>query len=404
MVKFCTSCGTANTPGARFCAKCGTAIDVQPAEPDSPVEPVASEAHRPIVAPTMPEPVDTAPVYYESAEIPAEAAPARNWIVIGAVVGTLLLIGALYFWLFVVDDMGGTSASSYGNEVKTSETVEAKQMFAMTEANIRDKPTTVGSAILGKMPRGSAVTGVVKLGEDGVSEWLELADGKGFIGVVNLSDTEPPEIAKALNDKIWVADGPIEIWSQPDSASTLIDRVSEGTKLTLAGLTANDYIEIKLRAGGVGYIADGAAILARTGGKPIVISFNPATCNFGGEIGAEFAKIGAKLKAQWAELENREYPDEAAREKAYAAIEGKSTFVKLPRSFEGLSLTGIAQHYESQSLYFADPAAKVMDVFRAKGFKIGRDGQFPSTELYAGIATTRGEGAAYGKSELGCGV
>ena len=76
----------------------------------------------------------------------------------------------------------------------------------------------------------------------------------------------------------------------------------------------------------------------------------------------------------------------------------------MPRSFEGLSLTGIAQHYESQSLYFADPAAKVMDVFRAKGFKIGRDGQFPSTELYAGIATTRGEGAAYGKSELGCGV
>ena len=58
----------------------------------------------------------------------------------------------------------------------------------------------------------------------------------------------------------------------------------------------------------------------------------------------------------------------------------------------------------SISLYFADPAAKVMGVFRAKGFRISRDGQFPSTELYAGISATRGEGAAYGKSELGCGV
>jgi hypothetical protein len=332
MVKFCASCGTANTPDARFCAKCGHAIKVEGVEPASSAEPVASEAYRPIASPPMPDPVDPAPVYYESADIPDELAPARNWVVIGAVIGTLLVIGALYFWLFVADDMGGTTDSSYDNKVEASKTVEAKQMFAMTEANIRDKPTTIGSVILGKMPRGSAVTGVIKLGEDGTSEWLELADGKGFIGVVNLSDTEPPQITKALNDTIWEADGPVEIWSQPDSASTLVDRVSEGTKLTLAGLTANDYIEIKLRAGGVGYIADGAAILARAGGKPIAISFNPATCNFGGEIGAEFAKIGAKLKAQWAELENREYPDEAAREKAYAAVEGKSTFVCRPGS------------------------------------------------------------------------
>lgn len=404
MVKFCTSCGTANTPDARFCAKCGSAIPPDSDDSTPGVESGPAKAYRPIVPPSAPDPVDTGPVFYESAEIPIDEAPPRNWVVIGAVIGALLVIGALYFWLFVADDMGEAAGGSYGNSVEAGATVEPKQMFAMTEANIRDKPTTVGSNVLGKMPRGSAVTGVVKLGEDGISDWLELADGKGFVGVVNLSDTEPPEIVKALNDKIWTTDGPIEIWSQPNSASTLIDRVSEGAKLTLAGLTTNDYIEIKLSRGGVGYIADGAAILARAGGKPIAISFNPATCNFGGEIGAEFAKIGAKLKAQWADLENREYADEAAREKAYALVESKSTFVKLPRSFEGLSLTAIAQHYESQSLYFADPAAKVMGVFRAKGFRISRDGQFPSTELYAGISATRGEGAAYGKSELGCGV
>ena len=354
----------------------------------------------PAIEPAPAEPV-AHPVFENAA---AEERPARNWLFIVGAVGTLLLVGALYFWLFVADDMRGSDSGSSGEDVEVADSGEVRQMFVMTEANIRDKATTVGSTILGKMPRGSAVTGVVKLGEDGTTEWLQLQDGNGFIATVNLSDVQPPEIAKALNDKVWVADSTIDIWSQPDSSSDLRDRVSEGTKLTLSGLTLNDYIEVKLGKGGVGYLADGSAILARLGGKPIAISFNPQTCVFGGEIGAEFAKIGTKLRAQWQELENKDFVDDEARDKAYAAAEGKSSYVKLARSFEGLSLTAIGQHYESQSLYFADPPAKVIEVFRSKGFRIGNDGTFPSTELYAGISATRGEGAAYGKSELGCGV
>jgi uncharacterized protein YgiM (DUF1202 family) len=404
MVQFCTSCGTANTPDARFCAKCGTAMKMVAPNATPPIEQQPAHTELPVSLPQHDIAAEEVTPYESPADIPEEPRPTRNWLLPAAVVGTLLVIGALYFWLFVADDMRPSSGSSYGNSVKADETTAPKQMFTMTEANIRDKPTTVGSNILGKLPRGSAVTGVVKLGEDGTTDWMELADGKGFVGMVNLSDTQPPEISKMLNDKIWSTDAAIDIWSQPDITSTLLDRVAEGTKLTLSGLTANDFIEIKLRKGGVGYIADGAAILARVNGKPIAISFNPNSCNFGGELEAEFAKISARLKAQWADLENKEFSDEAAREKAYGAAEGKSTYLKIPRSFDGLSLTAIAQHYESQSLYFADPPAKVIEAFRAKGYKIGRDGTFPSTELYAGISATRGEGAAYGKSELGCGV
>lgn len=330
--------------------------------------------------------------------------PQRNWLTIGAIAGAIALIAALYFFLFVADDMGGSAGGDYGNSADAGDTSPPKRMFAMAEVNIRDKPTTTGSAIIGKLSRGSAVTGVVKASADGGGDWLELADGKGFIATANLSDTQPPEIAKALGDKVWTADTRLDIWAQPDTASSLVEKVSEGTRLTLSGLTANDFIEIKLRGGGVGYIADGAAILARLGGRPIAISFNPATCNFGGELGTEFEKLSARVRAQWEALEDREYANDAAREKAYAAVEGKSTYARLPRSFEGLSLTAIGLHYESQSLYFADPAARVIEVFRGKGFRIDGNGNFPSTELYAGISTTRGEGTAYGKSELGCGV
>jgi hypothetical protein len=392
MVKFCAACGSANTPDARYCATCGEAMaSPSPAavdEESGQLQPVAEPA--PLVA--------NEPMMFD------EAKPERNWLIILAAIGSLLLIGGSYYWLFLADDMTGAGQTSYTTDAQKDDTAQARQFFVMTDANIRDSATTVGSTILGKMPRSSAVTGVVKLGEDGTSEWLELGDGKGFIATINLGDSEPPEIAKALNDKVWTTDGLIEIWAQADTASALVDRVSEGTKLTLFGLTANDFIEIKLRKGGVGYLAGGAAILARQGGKPIAVSFNPQTCNFGGELGAEFTKISTRLRAQWQDLESREFADDEAREKAYAATEGRSNYVKLLRSFAGLSITAIAQHYESQSLYFADPPAKVIEVFRGKGFRIDGNGNFPSTELYAGISATRGESAAYGKSELGCGV
>ena len=347
MAKFCTACGTANPANARFCNKCGNAMEVAALDT---VEPVVIGVTKD--TPFQPLPSIEATNGY--AELPRAAknnAEKRNWLVIGAVAALLLLVALLYFFLFVADDIGSGNSNDVDTAAEPAAAVATSQMFAMTEVNIRDKASTVGSNIIGKFPRGSALTGVLKVGEENTSDWFELADGKGFVAAVNLIETEPPVLVKTLGDKIWTADGAIEIWAQPDSG-TLIDRVNEGAKLTLAGLTANDYIEIKLSKGGVGYIADGAAILARSNGRPIAISFNPATCNFGGELDGEFAKIGARLRAQWTALEDKEFVDDDAREKAYNASEGKSSFVRLPRSFGGLSLTAIAQHYESQSLRF----------------------------------------------------
>jgi hypothetical protein len=327
--------------------------------------------------------------------------PKKNWLMICGIVGVLLVLAALYFFLFIADDMR-SSESTATSTTEPASTVAPVQLFTITEVNIRDRPTTVGSNIIGKLPRGSAISGVLKVSDDG-SEWLELSEGKGFVATVNLVDLQPPEIVQSLSDQTWMTDSRIDIYTA-GTDNELLDSVTAGTKLTLTGLTANGVLEVKLPDGRIGYILEGKEIVARLGGRTISIAFNPQTCSFGGELGAEFGKMGIRLKAQWQELESREYADDTARDKAYAAVEGKSTYVKLRRSFEGLALTGIGQHYESQSVYFADPAAKVIAVFRAKGFRIDGNGNFPATELYAGISATRGEGAAYGKSELGCGV
>ncbi|MFN3452303.1 MAG: hypothetical protein ACK4ZE_09110 [Sphingorhabdus sp.] len=316
---------------------------------------------------------------------------------------TLLVLGGLYFWLFVFDDMQSSSGEPSA-EQSINATAEAQIFFTMTEANIRDKPTTAGSVILGKLPRGSQVTGVVQPGSASTTGWVVLSDGNGFVAMVNLSTSKPPELVTLLKDQPWIVDAAVDVWATAALGSALLDRVRAGTTLRLVGLTSDDFLEVKLADGSYGYLADGQSILARLGGKPIAIGFDPQTCAFSGEIGAEFAKIGARLRAQWQTLEATEYADDAARENAYAEVEDKSSYIRLRRSFDGLSLTGLGQHYESQSLYFADPPAKVIAVFRDKGFSIGPDGVFRATELYAGISSTRGEAAAYGKTELSCGV
>ncbi len=412
MITFCKACDAPLQSGAAFCSKCGAPV----ADTPSPSADHTHVGEEPVVLPVagpaeMPASssdgvaLDPSPVEPANGAVPDGSEKNTNWLLIGGAIGTLAIIGLLYFLLFVRDDLGDGSSADPSKPGTEESMAQEKQLFAMTEANIRDKPTTTGSTVLGKMPRGSAVTGrLVNGSDDPASNWLELADGKGYISAVNLSDVKPPELIKMLNDKVWTTDADIDIWKAPDSTSELVSRASSGTKLTLSGVTANDFIEVKLKAGGVGYIANAADVLARLGGKPIAISFNPNSCDFGPEISSLFGALAAQSRKESEAAEDRDYANDDARDAALGRLEGKSYYQKLQRSFNGLSVTGVAQHYESQSVYFADPPAKVIEVFRSLGFKLDNGGQFPTGDLYAGIAGTRGESAAYGKSELSCGV
>lgn len=379
MARFCSSCGAALRETARFCGECGIPVSDEHVEGD-PETVIGAEAA--IVA----------------------AKKGSNWLLIGGSAAILLLL-LLYYWIFIRDDVVTVATPAPTEKIAAKEVVETFY-FAVADANIRDKPTTLGTTITGKQIRGTSAPGVIITGVDGTTPWLELAEGKGFIAMSNLSETEPPKIAKPLGDKIWVSDRAMDILAQPNASAPVLDRIAAATPITLFGLTGNDFIEIKLKKGGVGYIAQGARIaaLASAKGKPIAISFNPASCNFSGELGSEFAKLTAKSRAAYLAIDKTDFPTTEARDTALVGFEGKSYFQRLERSFNGLSITGVAQHYESQSLYFADSPDKVLAVFRAVGFKIGRDGQFANTEIYAGIGATGGQGRSYGKTDLSCGV
>ena len=235
MGQSCASCGSANADGVRYCAQCGTSL----------------KAQRPSVTDTR-----------------------RRWVMPAAAVAILLILGGLYFWLFVLDDMQSGSVTPSAEQTKSA-TAQAQIFFTMTEANIRDKPTTAESVILGKLPRGSQVTGVVQPASVPGNVWVELSDGNGFVAMVNLSASKPPELVTLLKDQLWVVDAPVDVWATAAPDSTLIDRVRAGATLKLVGLTVDNFLEVKLPDGGYGYLADGKSILARLGGKPIGIGFNP---------------------------------------------------------------------------------------------------------------------------------
>jgi zinc-ribbon domain len=408
-MKFCTSCGAELPPEARFCGGCGASVGAVDAER----VPVESPNMAPLPPPAS-ESVYVPPVY-EAAAVAYGfenlGEPKSNLkVILGGTLAAFALLGVLYYFIFVRDDIAENAGGTPTAETKPAEVlVQSKQFFAVTQANIRDTATAVGSTVIGKLPRGTAVSGKIILGVDGTSDWLELDEAKGFVGVVNLSDTAPPTLSKMLGDKIWAADTVIAIYTKPDVSSTLVDRTAVGTKLTLVGLTANDFIEIKLSKGGVGYIADGARIiaLAQVTSKPIAISFNPNTCNYGGEVEVLFDQLSKQSQAKRKAIENAKYSDDDAREAALTAFDIKhetdSAYMKLQRSYNGLTVTGIGQHYESQSLYFAEPVAKVIEILRAQGLKIGKDGQMTS-EVYAGVDAISKNETAFGRSSLSCGV
>lgn len=425
MSRFCIECGSPLAAVARFCGNCGAAVAsvVEQFSSDGPSgnhDDVIEQTYVP--EPVMPEPTATeTPAEYAgavpvdsltySADEPqyAEDNPKSgpNWLLIGGGVGILLFL-LLYYMIFIRDDVQSNPArpAPVAKQVIEPDQGGAIEFFAVAQANIRDKPTTQGSTVTGKLPRGTSALGTLITGEDGTSSWLKLADDAGFISANNLSEQAPPEITKLLGDKIWTATKTLDIYTQPDSGAVIYDKVSAGTTLTLYGLTANDFIEIKLRKGGVGYLANGTKLLEQAPvlGKPVAISFNPSSCSFGSELAVEFAKLERQVRAAYVAAEKRDYPDEAAREKALIDLESKSSFQKLERSFAGLSITGIGQHRESQSIYFADSADKVIAAFRGSGQQISRDGSFPSGELSAGIGAASGQARNLGKSELSCGV
>lgn len=84
-------------------------------------------------------------------------------------------------------------------------------------------------------------------------------------------------------------------------------------------------------------------------------------------------------------------------------------YVRVPsRPWRGLTVTAVGLHYESTSVYFAEPGATVRRVLRQSGVKVADNDSIPMVSEEAVevqfLRATTGNSRRYGASKVNCGV
>lgn len=257
---------------------------VPPVQPAAPVPPAApyqphyqqqppprSPYQQPYQAPAA----YTAPPAYDERvyEEPARR-PLWPWLV-GAAALVAVALAAYGFLndgpsLQPLDDKTLAEQSSEAAATAEEPTIikPAESLYISADANVRDKPTISGTKIVGKLTRGTAVTGDVVAGNQG-QRWLRLTGKEHYISLVNLSETPMPALASMSNSDMAIVNRcPMQTW--PTAESPVKVTLKPGNKVKLIGLTGNGYAEFSLPQGGVGYVPrEGQPCLAGADAEPI---------------------------------------------------------------------------------------------------------------------------------------
>lgn len=208
---YCPVCSGQNAVAARFCRHCGNAMDSA------------------IAVTTW----SFSPPDRDSAN--DETKPLFNQLAVSLFLVSVALTGiagaAWHYrseWLGIDD--GATRviavATSLGPKLTRAATKDEQvQRFVVAEANVRNRATAQGSNIVSKIPRGSLVSGFIQIGEDGVSQWLNLDNGVGFVGAINLSTFAPPKLANSFGDLEWSVEVDTDLLAAPASGSAVAKRV-----------------------------------------------------------------------------------------------------------------------------------------------------------------------------------
>ena len=372
MANFCSECGSALSPGARFCATCGAATSS-----------VAGEA--PAAAAPPPEQPQTGPA-------PGDASRSRRptGLLLGGAALLAVAIGGGAWLGLSSSDTGATDEPAAETGMGTA--TERATLYAVAEANLRDRASLESSKVVGSLKRGEKVGGTLLTDERG-KPWLKL-DGKDqYVSLANLSKIAPPTLA-SLDGSDRITSGACAVMETASAGSATKASLKPGAAVRLVGVTADGFTEYGLPGGGVGYVAASSA--CETKPSPAkgavannLIRFDPQTCELGEELKPYFEEAyasRAKLGGEETE-EEYDYP--------------------IDKRFRGLRVTAVIVGYEWHGVAFGDPADKVRDTFRQMGFKIDKQGDFAVEDdavASASIRPTDPDSKNRGKSELTCGV
>jgi hypothetical protein len=188
------------------------------------------------------------------------------------------------------------------------------------------------------------------------------------------------------------------------SGGAAVRQLTEGNMVTGRWVRGADVNARWLRLSGGGYVY-GPMLRApappptetASGGPPITLAISNRNCEWGSDL--------------------RPYFDQsiAARERLAAASpdgiapEDSTSFIAVPnRPWRGLTVTAVAIHWESSSVYFREPVERVREVLRANGIEVSDLGEMPirNEEAVEGqsLDPTNAEDRRWGASGITCGV
>lgn len=269
---------------------------------------------------------------------------------------------------------------------------QSASLFAVAEANLRDRPTLRGSTIIGALKRGERATGLLMSDERGKA-WLKLDRTGQFVSLANLSKTQPPRL-KTLDGSDLVTTARCSVLDAPAAGAMTKKILKTGAAIRLVGSTADGFAELALPGGGVGYTPSSAACDADPSPAEgavanALIELDPRTCNFGPQIGRYFETARERLERQ-----------------GHGGAEEQFSF-PVNKRFRGLEVTSIRLGYEWDGIVFNDPVSKVRTVFRGMGFEVDEEGNFAMPDDTAVVTTLRAiepGDVSGGQSELVCGL
>ncbi|MEI4507404.1 zinc ribbon domain-containing protein [Sphingopyxis sp. CCNWLW253] len=378
MANFCSECGSALSPEARFCATCGTAVS----GPEDAAAPAASPAVVPAPSPATDVDVDAGD---------ASPAPRRTGLLLGgAALLAVAIGGGAWLGLSSSGEKAGTveSADAGGEQAAA----ERAMLYAVAEANLRDRASLQGSKIVGSLKRGEKAAGTLATDERG-KQWLKLDGGSGFISLANLAKAAPPVLA-SLDGSDRITTAQCSVLERAAAGAALKTTLKPGAAVRLVGATADGFTEIGLPGGGVGYMPTASACAtepspAKGAVANSLIQFDARNCELGPELEPYFERA---RKAR-----DGENIEEMAEEYDFP----------VDKKFRGLRVTAVIVGYEWQGVAFGDPASKVQAAFRQMGFTIDKNGDFAvddDVEVSTTIRPTDAGSRSRGQSELICGV
>ncbi len=275
----CSHCGEILQHAVAFCPYCGFSITAAEPSPSpqsgstAPAETPQPRPATPVAAQSPPQqtakPVDpvkepAAPVARKPADAPKPAAalqpttvpaepvvwwtPAKKWVA-----GIAAAIAVLW-WVGTMNGPHQPNPPAPGAQNPTVETYYVVRSDAPVHENASGQ-----SASPATLTRGLEVHGSWETDADG-HKWLHLSDGQymnKYVWEKNLAAQQPPACSTTVEDNMIARQG-IQIFASPDGSSPVLGSKPAGSSVYAACKIGDNWIELHMVHGGVGYAAASA--------------------------------------------------------------------------------------------------------------------------------------------------